>query len=319
MKNISKELKAGFVALAVLALFYWGFSFLKGKNLLKAGENTFYVTYDNVGGLKKSSEVNINGFSVGKVIDIHFDQNATKKGNLIVEFSIDDSDVSFSKNSIAQISSGGLMGGKTLTIIPSYDGENAVSGDFLKGEVALDMMSSFANKLDPIQIKATSALTNIDSVAQDVNILLNKEMILNLQQSISHVNNILTTLEQTTKSINVVVRKNESNIDATLKNMSATTKNLKMFSDSLSQVQLLSISKKMNTTMASLNKITADVEAGKGSLGKLTKDEALYHNLEGASKELEELLRDMKEHPKRFVHFSLFGKKDKGYQKNPEK
>lgn len=315
---MSKELKAGLVAIGVLCLFVWGFSFLKGKNLLKGVSNTYYTTYKNINGLKKSSEVTINGFSVGKVIDIYFDTDSKKKGSLIVEFIIENTDVVFSKNSIAKIYSGGLMGGKSLAIHPIYDGEPAESGDYLRGEVEADIIASFSNKLDPIQAKVSSTLTDIDAVAKDVNQLLNKDMIRNLQESILQVNQILTTLQGTTKSINAIVQKNGSNLDATLKNMSITTQNLKTFSNSLAKVEILTISQKMSNTVASLDKITSDIKNGSGTIGKLTKEEGLYNNLESASKELEELLREMKEHPKRFVHFSLFGKKDKGYKETTE-
>jgi len=318
MKKMSKELKAGLVAIGVLFLFVWGFSFLKGKNLLKGAANTYYTTYQNINGLKKSSEVTINGFSVGKVMDIYFDTNPKKKGSLIVEFMIENTDIVFSKNSIAKIYSGGLMGGKSLAIHPVYDGEMAESGDYLKGEVEAGIMTSFSNKLDPIQAKVSSTLTNIDAVAKDVNQLLNKDMIRNLQQSVLQVNQILTTLQGTTKSINAMVLKNGSNLDATLNNMTVTTQNLKTFSDSLSKVEILAISQKMSNTVASLDKITSDIKNGNGTIGKLTKEEGLYNNLESASKELEELLREIKERPKRFVHFSLFGKKAERYKETTE-
>ncbi|NJB83934.1 MlaD family protein [Wenyingzhuangia aestuarii] len=318
MIKISKEFKAGIVALLVLGLFYWGFSYLKGKNLLKGGLSSYYTTYQNINGLRKSSPVTVNGFAVGSVIDIYFSKDPAKKGELVVEFTIKE-DFSFSKKSIAKIYSAGLMGGKSLAIVPAYDGEFAEPGDFIKGEVESDMLSSLTNKLNPLQSKIESAITNIDSVAHSVNVLLSDDMIVDMQQSIENINQILGTLKNTSATIDHVISKNEKNLDATLKSMNATTQNLKVFSDSLAQVKILSISKKINNTAASLDSITAGIQAGNGTIGKLAKDESLYNNLEAASKELEELLRDMKEHPKRFVHFSLFGKKEKPYKENTDK
>ncbi|NIJ46277.1 phospholipid/cholesterol/gamma-HCH transport system substrate-binding protein [Wenyingzhuangia heitensis] len=319
MIKISKEFKAGIATIVILGLFYWGFSYLKGRNLLRGGLNSYYTTYQNINGLRKSSAVTVNGFTVGSVIDIYFSQDPAQKGELIVEFTIEE-DFKFSKNSIAKIYSAGLMGGKSLAIVPADDdSELAKPGDYLKGDVESDMLSSFTNKLNPLQSKIENAITNIDSVAHDVNVLLSDDMIGNLQSSIENINQILATLNNTSKTIDNVIAKNETNLDATLKSMSATTKNLKVFSDSLAQVKILSISKKINNTAASLDSITAGIQAGNGTLGKLTKDEKLYNNLEQASKELEELLRDMKEHPKRFVHFSLFGKKAKPYKETTDK
>lgn len=314
MKNISKEFKAGLVAIVVLCLFYWGFSFLKGENIFSTSSKNYYTTYKNVNGLTKSSSVTINGFAVGTVVDIYFDENPKKKGDLIVEFTVED-DLKFSKQSIAKIYSGGLMGGKSLAIVPDYNGAEANPGDYLKGEVESDMISSLGSRLDPIQLKVEKTLTSIDAVAKDVDALLNTEMITNLQGSIQNINQILATLKSTSLTVDQLVAKNQSNLDVTLGNMNKTTENLKVFSDSLTKVKIVGISEKMNRTVASLDKITQGIQAGEGSIGKLTKDENLYNNLENASKELEELLRDMKEHPKRFVHFSLFGKKAKAYKK----
>lgn len=318
MMKISKEVKAGLVALLVLGLFYWGFSYLKGKNLLKGGLSSYYTTYKNINGLRKASPVTVNGFAVGTVIDIYFNQEPGKKDELIVEFTIEE-DFEFSKNSIAKIYSAGLMGGKSLAIVPTYDHEIAKSGDFIQGEVESDMLSSLTDKLNPLQAKVENAITNIDSVAHEINVLLNEDMILNLQQSVGNINQILATVKNTSSTIDKVVSTNEANLNITLNNMSATTKNLKVFTDSLAQIKILSISKKINNTVASLDSITGDIQQGKGSIGKLVKDEKLYDNLESASKELEELLRDMKEHPKRFVHFSLFGKKEKEYKEPTDK
>lgn len=319
MKKISKEFKAGLVVILVLGLFYWGFSFLKGKNLLNGPVNSYYTTYKNVNGLKKSSSVTINGFAVGSVIDIYFNQDPVKKGELIVEFTIEE-DINFSKKSIAKIYSDGLMGGKSLAIVPNYnDVQEAVPGDYLKGEVESDIISSFTTKLNPLQAKVENAITNIDSVAHDLNVLLSNDMITNLQGSIESINKILITLKGTSNTVDAIVNKNKVNLDATLTNMNQTTENLKVFSDSLAKIKILSISNKMNSTVASLDKITSNIASGKGSLGKLTKDEGLYNNLEAASKELEELLKNMKEHPKRYVHFSLFGKKAKSYEETTEK
>lgn len=313
MIKISRELKVGIAALVILALFYWGFSFLKGRNLFNGSLNSYYTTYKNINGLKKTSPVTISGFTVGKVLDIYFNEDPEKKGELIVEFTLDE-DVHFSKNSIAKIYSGGIMGGKSLAIIPSYDGDDAKPGDYLKGKVEEDMFS----KLDPLQAKIEDAILSIDVVAKNVGQLLNNEAIADLQSSFKKINTILSSVESTSESIDVMVKKNDDKLNKTLTSVEATSHNLKIVSDSLAKVKILSISKKLEHTLANLDGITTGIEEGNGTLGKLVKDEELYHNLEAASKELEELLRDVKEHPKRFVHFSLFGKKEKKYEEPKE-
>jgi len=131
---MSKELKTGIAALAIICLGYWGFNFLKGQNLLEAASRVFYIEYDNIQGLNKSSIVSINGLQVGKVSDIYFNSDPDKKGKLIVKISLDNN-FEFSKNSIAKIYSTSIIGGESLAIIPSYEGELAVSGDYLTGKV----------------------------------------------------------------------------------------------------------------------------------------------------------------------------------------
>ncbi|MEN8890406.1 MAG: MCE family protein, partial [Wenyingzhuangia sp.] len=135
---------------------------------------------------------------------------------------------------------------------------------------------------------------------------------------IKKINTVLSSVVSTSQSIDVLVKNNDDKLNKTLSSVEATSYNLKAVSDSLAKVKILSISQKINKTVANLEGITSGIATGEGSLGKLAKDEDLYNNLEAASKELEELLRDMKEHPKRFVHFSLFGKKEKKYKKTKE-
>ncbi|MGY5355852.1 MlaD family protein [Wenyingzhuangia sp. IMCC45467] len=317
MIKISRELKVGIAALVILALFYWGFSFLKGRNLFNGSLNSYYTTYKNINGLKKSSAVTVNGFTVGKVLDIYFNEDPAKKGQLVVEFTIEE-DLEFSKKSIAKIYSGGLMGGKSLAIIPSYEGEAAEPGDYLKGEIESDIFSSLTDKLNPLQSKVENVIVHIDSVTHNLNALLNKRTIENLNNSFENLNLILESLKNTSGSVEVLVQNNQKNMDATFSNIKSTTQNLKTFSDSLAQIKLNEIAGRINNTSARLDSITAGIQAGEGTIGLLAKDEKLYNNLEAASKELEELLRDVKEHPKRFVHFSIFGKKERKYKETEE-
>ncbi len=314
MIKMSKEFKAGISVLLVLGLFYWGFNYLKGKNLFVGASQSYYVTYENIKGLQKSSPVTIDGLRVGSVTDIHFNTNPKIEGNLIVEFVIEE-DVQFSKNSIARIYSGGIMGGKSLAIVRKEEGEKAIPGDFLKGEVGADMLS----KLDPIQDKVEGVLVSVDAVAKDIDHLLNDDTILELQSSFKKINLILSSLEATSKSIDILVKKNDRTLNETLNNVALTSNNLKTVSDSLAKVKLVSITKKLDHTLANLDHITTGISKGNGTVGKLVKDEKLYNNLEAASKELEELLREVKEHPKRFVHFSMFGKKAASYKETEVK
>jgi len=314
--KITREVKTGIVAISVIALFIWGFNYLKGLNLFDGPLKTYKTEYNNVRGLNKASVVTINGVEVGKVINIMFNQNPEKRGQLIVEFSVE-TDFEFSKKSIAKIYSASLMGGKSLAIIPSYEGEMAKPGDFLKGEIESDIFSSVTEKLNPLQAKVESVIVSADSLMAGLTDILDVKSRTELKSSIKYLNATILNFKNVSESVDKLVKSNEEKLGNTLSNTELMTANLAKLSDTLVNANLGLTVKNLETTITSLNKILESVEEGKGTLGKLLNDEGMYNNLTNASKELEELLKEMKLHPKRFVHFSLFGKKDKGYQ--PEK
>lgn len=313
--KISRELKTGVVAVLTIALFIWGYNFLKGQNLFDGPTKTYFTEYNNVQGLNTASVVTINGVEVGKVVNINFHKNPDKRGNLIVEFSIDN-DFEFSKNSVAKIYSASLMGGKSLAIVPSYEGETAVPGDYLIGEIESDIFSSVTEKLNPLQAKVENVIVSADSLMTGLTDILDVKSRESLKVSIKQLNATISNFKEASESVNLLIKGNDEKLAKTLDNAEIMTANLSKLSDTLVNANIGVTIKNIESTVNSLNNVLAGIEAGDGTLGKLLNDEVMYNNLTNASKELEELLREMKLNPKRFVHFSLFGKKDKGY--NPE-
>ena len=315
--KITREVKTGIVAVSVIALFIWGFNFMKGLNLFDGPSKTYLTEYSNVQGLNTASVVTINGVEVGKVIDIKFSKLLEKRGKLIVEFSVE-TDFEFSKNSIAKIYSASLMGGKSLAVVPSYEGEMAKPGDFLQGQIESDIFSSVTEKLNPLQAKVENVIVSADSLMTGLTDVLDAKSRKNLKSSIEQLSATILNFKNISESVDRLVKSNEEKLGNTLSNAELMTSNLAKLSDTLVDANLGLTVKNLEATVTNLNKILASVEAGEGTLGKLLKDENMYNNLTNSSKELEELLREMKLHPKRFVHFSLFGKKDKGYQISEE-
>lgn len=311
--KITREFKTGVVAVTVIALFIWGYNYMKGLNLFDAPKKTFFTEYSNVQGLNTASVVTINGVEVGKVIDISFNKAPDKRGQLIVEFSIEN-DIEFSKNSVAKIYSASLMGGKSLAVVPSYEGEIAKSGDFLLGEIESDIFSSVTEKLNPLQAKVENVIVSADSLLVGLNYIIDLKSRENLKTSIAQLNTTISNFKNVSESVDKLVRENDEKLTNTLSKAETMATNLSKLSDTLVQANIGTTIKNLESTLSSLDKILTSVESGKGTLGKLLKDEVMYTNLTNASKELEELLNEMKLHPKRFVHFSLFGKKDKGYK-----
>ena len=138
-------------------------------------------------GLNTASVVTINGVEVGKVVRINFNKDPNKRGQLIVEFSVEN-DFEFSKNSVAKIYSASLMGGKSLAVVPSFEGAMAKSGDFLEGEIESDIFSSVTEKLNPLQAKVENVIVSADSLMTGLTDILDLESRENLKSSIAQLN-----------------------------------------------------------------------------------------------------------------------------------
>lgn len=308
--RLSREVKTGILAIGAILLFIFGYSYLKGTNLLEKNR-TFYVKYDNVEGLAKSAPVTINGLKVGKVSNIGFENEA---GGLIVEFTLED-DFDFSKNSEVRIYSSGLIGGKSLGIFPVYDqATTAKSGDTLQGGMEDGMLKAVTKALGPLERKVNNTLSTVDTLLLAFTDIVDEPTRNNLKEAINNLSTTLQSLNGVSAKLNRVLDVNGDKLDRTFTNLDVTTENFAKFSDSIAQMETGQIIADLEGFTSQLNDITTRIENGEGSVGKLLKDEAVYENLEGATRQLEELLQDLKLNPKRYVHFSLFGKRDKGYQ-----
>lgn len=313
--KISRELKTGIIALLSIVLFFWGYNFLKNQSIYDK-TRTYYAEYPNVQGLSPNSPITINGLSVGKVSDISF--HPIKKGVLIVHLNLTN-DIQFSKNSIAEIYSPDFISGKSLRINLAFDGsEIAKNGDTLIGSVESGIMGMINEQIAPLQSKVESFVVNSDSVMQNINQVLDAK---NQQKIRASLNDLSITLEKF-KNISLNADKlftnNKDRLDSILTNANSAMAGFSKFTDSLEKVDLVAATTKLETSLDGVNQILDSIKNGEGTIGKLINDEQLYKNLEGASLEMEELLREIKLHPKRFVHLSVFGKKEKPYEE-PEK
>jgi len=312
---MSRELKTGFIAVVVIALFIWGYNFLKGENIFAKNTRHFFVEYNNIQGLKKSSSITINGLQVGSVVGIMFNTDPDKKGKLVVELLVEN-EFEFSKKSIAKIYSASLMGGQSLAIIPSYDGDLAVSGDYLVGEVESDIFSTVGEKLNPLQAKLESVIVSADSLLLGLNQTLTIESRKSLNRSIKGLEFTIGDVRKTLGSVNQLLDSSKVGIKNTFDNTRVITENFMKLSDTLVNANIGQTIKKAQKSLDYINNLMAGIERGEGSFGKFVKDETMYDNLTRMSQEMEELIREMKLNPKRFVHFSLFGKKAVPYDPN---
>lgn len=308
--TISREIKTGVAAIIIIFLSFWGYNFLKNRSLYDS-TRTFYAEYTNVQGLAPKSPITINGLKVGTVSEITF--HPFKRGILVAHLNMSN-DIQFSVNSVAQIYSPDFISGKSLKINIALDESSiAVSGDTLIGEVDAGIMGMINEQIAPLQSKVESFVVNTDSVMQSVNQLMNDENQKNIKESLANMNAVLSQFRSTAANLESMTSEG-GKIDSIMTGANKTMNNLAQISDSLMAADIGATVVELQHSLESFNVILDSVKTGHGTLGKLMKDEALYTNLTNASKELEELLREVKEHPKRFVHLSVFGKKEKPYE-----
>ncbi len=282
---------------------------MKGRDLL-SNYKSFYVEYSNVEGLSKSAAVTINGLVVGKVSKINL-ENST--GKLIVELQIK-TDFPIAKSSIINIYEPGLIGGKQIEIIPNLKDQNlAENGQVFKGTNRAGLTELVSEKLAPIQEKLDRVLLNADKLLVGINSILDKKTQDNIKNSVAELNSTLEQFHKASENVNSILVENKPKINGIVSNFNQVSNNFSKISDSLNKADLGKTAKNLQLTLEKVDKILAGLESGKGSMGKLLKDEALYNNLTKTSNELELLLQDVRLNPTRYINVSVFGKKNKPY------
>src|SRR5690606_11853742 len=225
------------------------------------------------------------------------------------------------KGSTAKPYGGLLVGGKNIAITPDYSQtEMAKSGETLQGIQDGGMMDIVSNELEPLKLKIENAVVSADSLIHALNTVLDTNSREDIKKSLANFNAITTSFKKTSVELEQLFSGNRGKLDNTFTNLENVSKNFSKLSDSLAQIEVNRLMQELETTIANLKDATSKLNNSEGSIGKLLNDEKLYDNLEGASRQLEQLLQDLKLNPKRYVHFSLFGKRAGEYNspENPD-
>ena len=304
--RFTKEVGIGILVILGTLMSVFSYNYLKGINLFEK-TRTFKIVYTKVDGLSPSNPVTLNGYKIGKVQKINFNPNDTKE--LIVDVVIEN-DVKFSKTSKAELYETGLIGGKAIAIIPDYDNNViAKSGDYLIG-VVKPGLTDLVNQIMPqIQLQLEAVMKKAEIVLSNVNSLFDEKTKESLKSSIDEFGSLTNSLSETSANINDFIKDNSPNLTTTINNLNEASLKIKDISSSMSEVDLNLILTNLDSTISNLNKITHKLNQGEGTIGKLLYDDVLFKNLDDATKNLEELIEDIKLNPKRYVHFSIFGKK----------
>ena len=307
--KISREIKTAILVIASILLFIWGYSFLKGRDLF-VDYKTYYVKYDNVLGLANSAPVSINGLVVGKVNSIKLNEDWTSTVELQIK-----GDFQLTKGSVAEIFAPSPIGGKEISIIPNSKETNiAEDKTFLVASNKLGLTEEVAKQIEPLKEKITKLLDNANVMLENVNAILDAKTKENLKNSIANLDATIAEFKAISKNTNDMIVENKSKLNSTITNVDKASANFAKMSDSLAKANIGQTVKNLENTLSSVDKLMADVQSGKGTLGKLAKDDKLYTNFTKTSKELELLLQDLRLNPTRYVNVSLFGKKNKPYK-----
>jgi len=305
--KVSREVKTALLVIFGIALFIYLYNYLKGEDLFQS-DITYYTRFD-YNALDTSSPVTIKGNTVGKINHISYDFNT---GKTLVEISVS-KDLRFSKNSHIRLYEMGLMGGNALAIILAEDGADiAKAGDYLESEVEPGLVRSLTKNFSGISDNLDSTLKSADSLLVSLNRVVTDDSQNGLKAVLAELKETLKSYKELSFSVNNMINKNDENITAILENFKTISQDLTQLSSELKEANLDDTVAHLDSTLVSVNTVISGLEQGEGSMGKLLKDEELYNNLTGATKELEELLRDIKLHPKRY--FRVLSKKEIPYQ-----
>jgi phospholipid/cholesterol/gamma-HCH transport system substrate-binding protein len=205
-----------------------------------------------------------------------------------------------------------LIGGKSIAIIPTYDPNNIILNyDVLPSDVKPGLTELINQQIAPLQNKIEGLLTSADSLFAGVSNVMNFETQNNLKSALEGLSSTISNINDLSSNMNRIVETNEKGLNKTLDNLGVISSNLSRLTDSLNQMPLNATVKNFELTSSKLKLIIDGLQSGEGSAGMILKDKKLYDNLVNSSEALDALLSDLKENPKRYIHFSIFGRREK--------
>ncbi|SEF41012.1 phospholipid/cholesterol/gamma-HCH transport system substrate-binding protein [Xylanibacter ruminicola] len=297
MKKLSKEVQIALVAIVGIVVLYVGLQFLKGMTLFST-DNSYYVKFQDVSGLSVASPIYANGYRVGVVEEIVY--NYQKTGDIVAQISIDNK-LAVPADSRAEICTD--MMGNVKVELKLGSASAIASGDTICGGQQLGALGQAAGMIPQIQ----QMLPKLDSILASVNTLLADPAIAN---SLHHVDQITANLTKTSQDLNRLTASLNQQMPQILKNADGVLANTNQLTESLNNLDIATTMVSVNTTLKNVEQMTAKLNSTEGTLGLLMRDPSLYSNLNATMMHADSLMIDLKTHPKRYVHFSVFGRKN---------
>lgn len=310
--KISNEVKVGATTIITLVIFVWLYSFLKGKDIFQT-EADYYAIYDKVGGLTESNPVEVNGFKVGVVQSVKF-LDATS-GKLLVTFSVSKS-IKLPVNTVAEIVPVSPLGGMKAQFIYGQGPGFYNDGDTIAGNVAPTIFNLIDEEILPLKDKISSLTVALDSVASGLQDVMDDQFKSNITETIDNLNKVSGSLKRIVNSEEAELKNTMDNLNKfsrmlaeNSEKLGNTFSNLDTITDTLASADIYGTVNNLKASLEQMAITIRNLNSGKGSAGKLMTSDTLYVNLSNSLESLDALLADMKANPKRYVHFSIFGRK----------
>ena len=299
MKRLSKEMQIALVAVVGIIVLFFGLQFLKGLTVFST-DNKYYVKFKDISGLSASSPIYANGYRVGVVQDIIFDYENNR--DIVAVIGID-KQMRLPKGSTAEIASD-LLGNIKLELVLASDAASLAPGDTISGGPRIGAMNKAAGMIPQVE----AMLPKLDSILASVNALLADPA---LGNSLHHIDQLTGNLTTTSHELNRLTASLNQQMPQMLKNADGMLANANDLTRNLNDLDLAATMTHVNNTLQNVEQMTAKLNSNEGTVGLLMRDQGLYYGLNSTMMHLDSLMIDLRQHPKRYVHFSLFGKKDK--------
>lgn len=323
----NKELKIGITVIVAIALLLFGVNFLKGINYFNTNR-TFYTSYGNVQELVPGSVIKFRGKQIGVVQDVRLNE---AQDRLITVLSIDEADLRIPKDSKARLASS-FLGTSTIEIILGEDYDHLLKpNDTIQPAFKYGISEIATQKIDPIEKQVNTLLERLNKSLASIDTVLGDDGE-NLRKMMLSLRSTVNTLNTTVKDVDDMVKASSGDIKATLSNVAEITQNLKNsnekitnlisnfsdISDSLKGADIAGAVAESKAALAGVTKVMEEINNGDGSAHQLIYSDSLINNVNAMLEETERLVKNIKEHPKRYLQFAVFGRKDKGIKLDAE-
>ncbi|MFO7723459.1 MAG: MlaD family protein [Bacteroidales bacterium] len=316
-----KEIKIALLFVAALALFIWGINFMKGKNIFSK-ERVFYSIYDKTAGLSINNPITINGYQVGLVRSIQFMDN-DPEARLLVKFGVTE-DILIPSDSRAVIETN-LLGSNVINIQLGKSPIPLKPLDTLNSAVATTIQEQFSIEMLPVKKKAENVMLSLDTVLTVIRYVFNEETRMNLTLAMQNIRRSIDLLKNTTYNIDTLVSSQKNRLASIVGNVESITANIQnnnetlsriitnigQVSDTLAQIRFTQTIRNADKAIADFSVVVEKINEGDGSMAQLINNKDLYVQLEKSSRELKELIHDIKQNPSRYLHFSVIGRSSK--------